>query len=243
MASIALTITVACNFEYFLALTLRFFPPQPKWGCISWKSLLKAGNAPIFPNKSQKCTEIRQEASRVQFYGWDTTENWNSQQRKGSGGQWTKNMLLLLTLLSGRHFHKMSSLAPWCWMVLCFFLRIWSLENRRSYGARKKHKRLPRLAMKCFRPCFFILVSHCQAMQWPDWDLAKFSFSQLWGSSFYLCVSVNHQANLKWHTQKLYCNRRKASFWMSAAGEHRDRVEELLIRINKSTSNTRIQLP
>ena len=37
------------------------------------------------------------------------------------------------------------------------FLRIWSLENRRSYGARKKHKRLPRLAMKCFRPCFFYI--------------------------------------------------------------------------------------
>ena len=30
---------------------------------------------------------------------------------------------------------------------------------------------------------------------------------------------------------------------MSAAGEDRDRVEELLIRINKSTSNIRIQLP
>ena len=91
-----------------------------------------------------------------------------------------------------------------------FFLRIWSLENRRSYGARKKHKRLPRLAMKCFRPCFFILVSHCQAMQWPDWEPAKFSFAQLWGSSLCLCVSVHHQANLRWHAQKLLCNRRKA---------------------------------
>ena len=80
-------------------------------------------------------------------------------------------------------------------------------------------------------------------MQWPDWDPAKFSFAQLWGSSLYLCVSVNHQANLRWHAQKLCCNRCKAWFWMSAAGEGRDRVEELLIRINKSTYNIWIQLP
>ena len=59
-------------------------------------------------------------------------------------------------------------------------------------------------------PVFFILVSHCQAMQWPDWEPAKFSFAQLWGSSLCLCFSVNHQANLRWHAQKLYCNRRKA---------------------------------
>ena len=43
------------------------------------------------------------------------------------------------------------------WFCGFFYLRIWSLENRRSYGARKKHKRLPRLAMKCFRPCFFYI--------------------------------------------------------------------------------------
>ena len=189
-----------------------------------------------FPTKAKSAQRSGKKLVEYQFYGWDTTENWNSQQSKGSGGQWTKNMLLLWTLLTRRHYHIMSSSAPWCWMA--FLLWIWSLENRRSQGARKKHKRLPRLALECFRPCFFLSQPHglhspkkgfdqSLSMQWPDWDSAKFSFAQLWGSSLCLCVSVNHQANLRWHGQKLCCNRRKAWFWMSAAVEGRDRVEEL----------------
>ena len=72
-------------------------------------------------------------------------------------------MLLLLNFIDMQalsHYVQLSSM-----MLDGFvfpFFRIWSLENRRSHGARKKHKRLPRLAMKCFRPCFFILVSHCR---------------------------------------------------------------------------------
>ena len=52
-----------------------------------------------FPTKAKSAQRSGKKLVEYQFYGLDTTENWNSQQSKGSGRQWTKNMLLLLNFI------------------------------------------------------------------------------------------------------------------------------------------------
>ena len=158
-----------------------------------------------FPTKAKSAQKSGKTLVEYQFYGLDTTENWNSQQSRGSGGQWTKNSKLYCH--AGTVTRCPAQLLDAGWLFFCEF-GVWRTEG---------HMELERSTNGCqglrwsaSDPVFLYWSVTVEAMQWPDWDPAKFSFAQLWGSSLHLCVSVHHQANLRWHAQKLCCNRCKA---------------------------------